>query len=119
MPNRLRECREKCGMTQKYVALSIGVSYPSVSQWETGVNTPTIENLIRLADLYGATVDYLVGRDVEAPSYQPRQYDRAEERLVESYRALTKQGQEYIRQQMAIARQLYSGESGHAAAVEE
>lgn len=115
MKDRLRECRLKCGMTQKFVALSLGVSYPSVSQWETGVNTPTIENLIQLADLYGATVDYLVGRDVEAPSARLQQYDRAEMRLVESYRALTKQGQEYVRQQLAIARQLYAGESDHAA----
>ena len=115
MKDRLRECRLRCGLTQKFVALSLGVSYPSVSQWETGVNTPTIENLIQLADLYGATVDYLVGRDAEAPSIKPQQFDRAEARLVETYRALSKQGQEYIRQQLAIARQLYAGESGNAA----
>lgn len=50
-------------MSQKYVAISLGVSAPTVSMWESGAKEPTRENLIKLADLFGVSVDYLLGRD--------------------------------------------------------
>ena len=59
---RLRECRERAGMSQKFVALSLGVKPPSVSNWESGKTNPSQENLQQLADLYGVTTDYLLGR---------------------------------------------------------
>ena len=110
MKDRIKECRLKCGYTQKYVALSVGVSFPSVSQWESGTNTPTIENFVQLADLFGTTVDYLVGRDDTPPNPPQQQYDRSEIRLIENFRSLSSQGKEYIRQQMAMAMQVYTGE---------
>lgn len=60
---RLRELRLKRGMTQKYVALTLGVKGPSVSNWESGKTTPTTENVAALAKLYNVSVDYLLGRD--------------------------------------------------------
>lgn len=64
---RLRECREKAGYSQKQVALILKLSGPSVSNWENGKTNPTRENVVRLADLYGVTVDYLLGRS-DVPS---------------------------------------------------
>ena len=63
---RLRECRENSGYSQKYVALTLGISAPSVANWERGKTSPTRENVIRLADLYGVSVDYLLGRSDDA-----------------------------------------------------
>lgn len=65
--NRFRECREASGLTQKYVALTLGVKGPSVSNWESGKTTPTTENVAALAKLYNVSVDYLIGRDKEQP----------------------------------------------------
>lgn len=65
--NRFRECREASGLTQKYVALTLGVKGPSVSNWESGKTTPTTENVAALAKLYNVSVDYLLGRDEEQP----------------------------------------------------
>ena len=59
---RLRECRENARLSQKYVAISLGVSAPSVANWERGKTNPTHENIVKLADLYGVSVDYLLGR---------------------------------------------------------
>lgn len=59
---RLRECRENARLSQKYVAITLGVAAPSVANWERGKTNPTHENMVRLADLYGVTVDYLIGR---------------------------------------------------------
>lgn len=62
---RLRECRERAGLSQKYVALTFGVAPPSVANWERGKTNPTYENMARLSDLYGVSVDYLLGRTVD------------------------------------------------------
>lgn len=62
---RLKECREKAGLSQKYVALTLGVAAPSVSNWERGKTTPTPENMIQLADLYNVSLDYLLNRTDE------------------------------------------------------
>lgn len=60
--HRLRPCRERCGLSQKQVALEIGVAAPTVSQWESGIKTPSSKNWNRLANLYSVSVDYLMGR---------------------------------------------------------
>lgn len=70
--NRFRECREASGLTQKYVALTLGVKGPSVSNWESGKTTPTTENVAALAKLYNVSVDYLLGRDEEQPKAAPK-----------------------------------------------
>lgn len=48
----LREQREACGMTQEFVAHSLGVSRQAVSKWENGSSDPSTTNLIALAELY-------------------------------------------------------------------
>ena len=58
-----REAREASGVSQKFVAYSLGVKPPNVSRWEAGVTYPTVENLIKLANLYGVSADYLLGLD--------------------------------------------------------
>lgn len=63
--SRLRECREKAGFSQKQVAVILKLSGPSVSNWESGKTSPTHENLVRLADLYHVSIDYLMGRDLD------------------------------------------------------
>lgn len=60
--NRYRQCREAAGMSQKYVAVTLGIAGPSVSNWESGKTKPSSENLMQMADLYGVSVDYLLGR---------------------------------------------------------
>lgn len=91
---RIRECREACGMSQKYVAISVGVSPPTVSMWESGVKEPTRENLIKLADLFDVSIDYLVGRD-GAPA--GRDSLSAEDRkLLQTFRQLNASGRSAV-----------------------
>lgn len=61
--NRYKQCRLASGMSQKFVALSVGVSPPMVSQWESGTKEPSKETLLKLANLFNVTTDYLLGRD--------------------------------------------------------
>lgn len=56
------ELRYKAGFTQDELAQKLGISKGSVAMWETNKRTPSTETLIRLADLFGVTTDYLLGR---------------------------------------------------------
>ena len=49
-------------LAQKDLADALGVGRPSVSQLVAGVNYPSIDNLIVLADYFSVSIDYLVGR---------------------------------------------------------
>ena len=61
--NKIKEARKAAGMSQKFVAMTLGVKGPSVSNWESGKTTPTPDNLAALAELFNVSVDYLLGRD--------------------------------------------------------
>ena len=59
--NRLLSMRNKCGMTQRQVASYFGVTDKAVSKWETGTSKPTTNALRKLAELYGVSVDDMLG----------------------------------------------------------
>lgn len=62
----LKEIRTKRNMTQQVVADYLGCAPNIYSRYETGSRQPSIEVLLKLADLFGVTVDFLLGRqDVE------------------------------------------------------
>jgi transcriptional regulator with XRE-family HTH domain len=62
MSTNFRNARILRGLSQKEVAHHMKVSNPTVSDWEHEKKTPTGKNLILLADLFGCSVDYLLGR---------------------------------------------------------
>lgn len=59
---RLRELRNKSGLTQNEIATRLGVSGQTILNWENGIYEPKINQLILLADLFGVSIDYLVER---------------------------------------------------------
>ena len=60
---KLKEARQKAGMTQEQVAEKIMVSRVTVSHWENGKSLPDILSLISLSDLYSISLDELVKED--------------------------------------------------------
>ncbi len=60
----LKSIRIKKEYTQQYVADCIGCSVTVYSRYERGEREPSIEMLIKLADFFDVTVDYLIGREV-------------------------------------------------------
>ena len=56
----LKSHRERCRMTQEFVAETIGVSRQAVSKWETGAADPSTANLLALAKLYGVPAEELL-----------------------------------------------------------
>ena len=62
MYSRIRDLREDHDLTQKLVAQILGMSQTGYSKYETGENDIPTAVLIKLADLYKTTTDYLLGR---------------------------------------------------------
>ena len=52
--------RVRCGMTQEFVAESLGISRQAVSKWENGTSEPTTSNLLALARLFGVSAEELL-----------------------------------------------------------
>ena len=66
LAEKILSLRTQRGMSQDDLAEKMEVSRQSVSKWETAQSTPDLDKIIRLADLFGVSVDELV-RDGEAP----------------------------------------------------
>lgn len=65
MKLRLKEIRLQKGLKASEVAEKLSITNNSLSEWELGKRIPPCEKIIQLADFYGVSVDYLLGRDVE------------------------------------------------------
>ena len=58
---RIAELRKKKDMTQFELADRMGISYQAVSNWERGNSMPDISKLPELAEIFGVTVDEILG----------------------------------------------------------
>lgn len=59
---RLRDLREDADLNQTDIAEYLGIQQTVYSRYERGMRTIPLEHLIRLADFYNVSLDYLVGR---------------------------------------------------------
>ncbi len=61
--NRIKELRlEKC-LSQKQLAQNIETTQSNIARWENEANEPSTSQLKRLADYFGCSIDYLIGRE--------------------------------------------------------
>lgn len=59
---RLREIRKQRGVSQLKLAMDLHTNQNTISRYETGEREPGIAELIKLADYFDISVDYLLGR---------------------------------------------------------
>lgn len=63
---QLLTLRTKAGWSQEFVARQIEVSRQTIMNWESGENKPNVDKAIKLAKLFGVTVDALLADDASA-----------------------------------------------------
>ena len=61
--NQLKQLRKQHGITQSELASQLGITQQAVGKWETGTSSPDPSTLVYLANLFGVTVDSLLGRE--------------------------------------------------------
>lgn len=67
LSNNLKEMREDCSFSQQQIAEKLGIDRSTYSYYETGKTTPDILALIKIAEIFGISVFYLLvknGRDL-------------------------------------------------------
>ena len=72
--NIVRELRKKRGIQQKELAITIGVSQPTVSEWEANKTDPSGERLKKLAEYFGVDELVILGKGniiKDQPAYSP------------------------------------------------
>lgn len=85
--NRIRQMREMRHMSQVRLSMELDVSQETVSAYESGKHFPSYKNLVRMSELFGVGIDYLMGRSEEAGA-GGRSLTEAERGLLRSYRCL-------------------------------
>ena len=59
---RLKELRKKKGISQLRLATDLNTTQNTISRYETSEREPGIAELIKIADYFNVSVDYLIGR---------------------------------------------------------
>lgn len=65
LSERLRQCRKEKGLSQLQVAVYCDITEKAYQNYELMTREPRVEILVRLADFYDVSLDYLTGRTDE------------------------------------------------------
>ena len=80
---RLKDLRKEAGYSQEQVAELLNVSRQAVSKWESAQGYPDIENIIKLAQMYEVSTDYLLLGE-ESPALTADEADISETGIPQS-----------------------------------
>lgn len=61
MPRQFKTARKMCKLKLLEAAEKLGVSQPTLSSWEAGRKSPTIDSVLKMAELYKVSTDFLLG----------------------------------------------------------
>lgn len=61
--NNIKVLREKLKLDQKALAATMGVTQPTISDWETGRKVPSMKNVTKLAHYFNTSTDFLLGNE--------------------------------------------------------
>lgn len=62
LARRLKQCRMEKGLTQREVAIYCDLTEKAYQNYELTTREPKLEILLRIADFFDVSIDYLVGR---------------------------------------------------------
>ena len=116
MVANLRQLRQKQRISQRTLGDAMGVSQQTINLYENHKVEPDIYMLIKMADYFGTTIDYLVGHTAaEATTAVTYPLNAGEAILIEKYRMLSPRERESIRRSGGRCR-LTAGRCGNFSA---
>ncbi len=93
---KIKELRKDKKLTQNDIALAINTSQSNIARWEKMINEPTASQIIKLADFFKVSIDYLLNREDDTGNITVSagqltdQLPNDEQRLLYTYRKLDK-----------------------------
>lgn len=100
MLQNLKKLRQEYGISQQRLANAIGVSQPSINKYENHNIEPDIGILIRMADYFNTSIDYIVGHTDEQGRItheEPFYLSKEEKETVMWYRSLSPEEKACVR----------------------
>jgi transcriptional regulator with XRE-family HTH domain len=75
---RIKQLRKQRNWTQKELATKIDVRFPQLNKYECGLHTPPMEKLIKMAEVFDTTIDFLLtgDRSEQRPMHNLRLLER-------------------------------------------
>lgn len=94
---RIKQLRQENNLSQRALADRILCSQTSVDYWEKGTAEPTAHFIIALADCFGCTTDYLLGREDDFGNVNVESdLSESEQKILFSFRALNETNREKL-----------------------
>ena len=94
MVRNLKMLRNKKGISQQKLADTIGVTQQTINRYENNDTEPDIDTLIKFAEYFETSVDFLIGYTEPVSSSE---LNKDESNLINSYRQLSKRQKSSIR----------------------
>ena len=91
---RIKECREKLGMTQEELAKHLGVSKGAIGNYEASIGYPKVENMTKLFKILQTDANYLFQDEIAQK--KPELLSYTEELHIKKYRTLDEYGKEAV-----------------------
>ena len=90
---RLYELRESANMKQIDLAARVSLKSAAISKYEKGISQPSIGTMIRFAEIFNVSIDYLLGVSSIPNPYTAEQFSPKETDIILRFRRLSKESQ--------------------------
>lgn len=103
--NIIKELREEKNCSQEELGKYIGVSHTSIKNWELGINEPKASYIIKLAQIFNVTTDYLLGitEDYSVNTISSSDLSDDQQYIVNEYNKLSSTDKQKIINYMAVS----------------
>ncbi len=96
--------RKKNGWSQEELARKLSVSRQSISKWESAQAVPDLQRILKMAEVFGVTTDYLLKDDIDADSTDVSEFSASADGNGEPLRIITlEQAGEFVNNQKELA----------------
>lgn len=97
--DRIRELREKTGMSARKFAEEMGMKYTTYYGYETGSREPGSDSIVALAKYYNVTTDYILGIEKSPAPAEAETGDKRLDGIIDCYHRLNEAGQQQLADQ--------------------
>ena len=96
MPNRIKQLREENDMTQVRLSIELEVTQETISAYEIGKHYPSVKSLIKMADLFDTSTDYILGLSNIRKASSDKVISQDESKIITLYRQMNNAQKEKV-----------------------
>lgn len=111
--SRIRDIRKQNGVTMKELGKAVGVGESTISMYENGKRQPDNTMLMKIADYFSVSVDYLLGRDEQQkkPTVEDDGLSDRQRAFMESVRSMSPEDLDLLESLMAVVKKQNGGDA--------